>query len=245
MLTVSPAPKVWQLTRFSRFSCHLMEDGGDLTLIDTGLPGSAAGIVEQAEKIGRPIKRILITHGHNDHCGSLDRVRQRYPAAEVIASARTARLMAGDRTLIPEDEGRPLRGGFATSKTIPTHLVNDGECVGGFRAIFTPGHAPGHVSYFHENTGYLFTGDALHTAGGRLAVSGEFRLGFPFPYFATWDRHLALASAGRIRDLRPTALFPAHGPALIDPAHAIEEAIRHASEAFADHRPQGRARKAA
>lgn len=245
MTVTSPAPRVWQLTRLGLFSCHLVDDGGTLTLVDTGLPGSTAEIAAAAETAGLPIERILITHGHHDHCGSLDRVVARYPKAAVIASARTARLIGGDRSLVSEDGGRRLRGGFITCKTVPTHLVEDGERIGGFRAIFTPGHAPGHVSYVHEATGHLFTGDALHTAGGRLAVSGEFRLRFPFPYFATWDRALALASARRLREARPTALFPAHGPSLMNPAQALEEAIGHAAKAFADHRSPGRAREAA
>jgi glyoxylase-like metal-dependent hydrolase (beta-lactamase superfamily II) len=152
--------------------------------------------------------------------------------------------MSGNRSLIPEDGGRPLRGGFGTCKTKPTRLIEDGERIGGFVAIFTPGHAPGHVSYFHQDTGYLFTGDAVHTAGGRLAVSGELRWRFPFPYFATWDRELALASVRRLRSLNPRALLPAHGPALMNPAQALEEAIRHAEKAFADHSPKAGARKA-
>src|SRR5579883_2922450 len=137
MRTLSPAPNVWQLTRYGWFSCHLMQDGDGLTLVDTGLPGSAAGIAKIAEDIRVPINRILITHGHNDHVGSLDRIRDRYPEAEVIASKRTARLMSGDKSLIPEDGGRPLRGGFSSCKTKPTRLIEDGERIGGFVGIFT------------------------------------------------------------------------------------------------------------
>ncbi len=245
MRTSSPAPYVLQLTRFWLFSCHLFQDGDGLTLIDAGLPGSAAGIAKAAQNTGLFVKRILITHGHHDHCGSLDRFCRDHPGIEVVASTRTAQLMAGNRSSQPDDEGRPLRGGFITCKTKPSRLVEDGERVGGFRAIFSPGHAPGHVSYFHEETGYLFTGDALHTAGGRLAVSGEFRATFPFPYFATWDRAFALDSARSLRDLQPQALFPAHGSALMNPAQALEEAISHAEKAFANHSTPGRARQTA
>jgi glyoxylase-like metal-dependent hydrolase (beta-lactamase superfamily II) len=235
MRTHSPAPEVYQLTRFGAFSSHLLLDADGLTLIDTGLPGSADGIAHAARALGAPVARILITHAHHDHCGSLDRLRQEHPAVAVIASARTAELLAGDRTLRADEAGWKLRGGFMTCRTRPSRLVENGERIGGFRAIFTPGHAPGHVSYLHEKTGFLFTGDALHTAGGRLTVSGEFRLTFPFPYFATWSRPLALESARRLRDLKPTALFPAHGQALLDPAKALEEAIHHAEKSFGEH----------
>jgi hypothetical protein len=46
---LSPAPQVLQLTRFWQFSCHLLRDADGLTLIDTGLPGSATGIEKAAK----------------------------------------------------------------------------------------------------------------------------------------------------------------------------------------------------
>jgi glyoxylase-like metal-dependent hydrolase (beta-lactamase superfamily II) len=228
----TPAPDVVQLSRFGSFSCHLVKGSDGLTLIDTGLPGGSSGVLRAAAGLGLPIRRILITHGHNDHCGSLDGIAKRVGTIEVAASARTVQLLSGDRNLKPEDQRRRLRGGFSKCKTIPNAILAPNETVAGFKAVFTPGHSPDHVSYFHEETGYLFTGDALHTAGGRLAVSGEFRVTFPFLYFATWDRALALDSACRLRDLRPRALFPAHGPALINPAQALDEAIAYATRAF-------------
>jgi glyoxylase-like metal-dependent hydrolase (beta-lactamase superfamily II) len=245
MRTFSPAPNVLQVTRLSLFSCHLLQEADGLTLIDTGLPGGARSLARTVKSLGASVKHILITHAHQDHCGSLDGFREACPEAIVVASERTARLMTGDHALQPDDDGRPLRGGFITCKTKPSLLIEDNERVGGFRAVFTPGHAPGHVSYFHEETGYLFTGDALHTAGGRLAVSGEFRLSFPFPYFATWSRGLALESARRLRDLRPAGLFPAHGSAILNPECALEEAIHHAELAFGDDRAPAGTRKAA
>jgi glyoxylase-like metal-dependent hydrolase (beta-lactamase superfamily II) len=227
-----PAPRVLQLTRFHSFSCHLLEDDEGLTLIDTGLPGSAPGILRAVQASGRPLRRILLTHAHTDHCGSLDRLQSALGDVEIAASPRTALLLSGDRRPQPDDGGRSPRGQHATCVTKPSRLLGADERWAGFRAIATPGHAPGHVSYLHEETGYLFTGDAVHSAGGRLAVSGEFRPLFPFPYFATWDRPLALASAIGLRALRPTALFPAHGSFVPDPLPALDEAIAHATKAF-------------
>lgn len=232
MRVEKPAPRVTQFTRFGSFSCHLFEGDDGLILIDTGLAGSARSILCASRMLGAPIRTILITHGHNDHCGSLDALTRALPNIDVVASLRTAKLLAGDRTLQPDDRGRPLRGGFTTCRTKPNVIIRPNEVVAGFRAIFTPGHTPDHVSYFHEGTGYLFTGDALHTSGGRLAVSGEFRWRFPFPYFATWDRGSALESARLLRELRPSALFPAHSRALFAPSTALNEAIAYATKAF-------------
>lgn len=62
---------------------QVREDDG-LTLIDTMLRGSAGKIIAGAEVSGAPIVRILLTHAHADHIGSLDALRQRLPEAEVI-----------------------------------------------------------------------------------------------------------------------------------------------------------------
>lgn len=232
MKTVRPISNVVQLTRLKNFSCHLFEHDDNLTLIDTGFTGFATGILKAAQKLGKPIKRILITHAHGDHAGSLDAVTAELLNLEIIASARTAQFLSGDRSLPPDELGQKLRGGYQTCKTKPTHLIADGETIAGFRALFTPGHAPGHVSYFHELTGNLFCGDALISAAGGLHITGEFRWLFPFPYFSTANRAQALASAKLLRQLNAKAIHPAHGPAILNPSEDINEAVARAEKAL-------------
>lgn len=232
MRLAHPVKNVTQISRFGNFSCHLFEHDDGLTLIDTGFGGFGPGILKTAQDLGKPIKRILVTHGHTDHVGSLDAVIAALPNIEVVSSQRTARFLAGDRSLPPEEEGQKLKGGYTTCKTKPTHLVADGETVAGFRAIFTPGHAPGHVSFHHEASGNLFCGDALLSAAGGLHVTGEFRLLFPFSYFSTGNREQALASAKRLRELDAKAIHPAHGPAVLNPAQDLDKAIARAETAF-------------
>jgi glyoxylase-like metal-dependent hydrolase (beta-lactamase superfamily II) len=228
-------PGLWQVTRLVSFNCQLIAYKDGLTLVDTGLAGTAPAIAKAIREIGLPLRRILITHAHTDHVGSLDALAALFPSAEVAASARSARLMAGMRTLEPTDEGRPLKGGFKRTRTVPHRIVAEGDRIEGLRVIGAAGHAPDHVAYLFEPTGVLLAGDALHSAGGRLTVSGEFRPRFPFPFFSTWDKHLALATARRLADLRPAALAVGHGPVLLDPQSALENAIRHAERAFAKH----------
>lgn len=168
---------------------------------------------------------MLLTHAHADHVGSLDAIKEAFPDAEIVAGRRTARLLSGDRTLDPAEQGLALKGGFATTSTRPSIVVDaDGEYAG-FRAIDTPGHAVGHISWLQLDTGYLFAGDAFVSAGGGLHVTGVFRLGFPFPYFATASRTLAVESARRIAELGPTVILPVHGPAVSDPRKDITAAI--------------------
>lgn len=226
-------PNLLQIERRFPFSinAYLVREEDGLTLIDTGIGGTEGAILEAARQIGQPIRRVALTHAHGDHVGSLDALRATLPEAEVLISARDARLLAGDMTL---DEGEPvdkLRGGFVEVETRPNRLLKDGDRVGSLRVIAAPGHTPGHVAFFDERSGDLIAGDALVTAGG-LHVAGMLRPLFPISPFATYHRPLALASARKLRDLKPARLAVGHGPVLEAPAGAMERAIREAAHAF-------------
>src|SRR5919199_5137744 len=92
-----------QLTRLPHLfpvNCYLVREDDGLTLIDAALPGSAPAILAAAQALGAPIVRIVLTHAHGDHVGSLDALHAALPAAEVAISARDARPLAKD--LSPE-----------------------------------------------------------------------------------------------------------------------------------------------
>jgi glyoxylase-like metal-dependent hydrolase (beta-lactamase superfamily II) len=85
-------PEVNRITRLAMVNAYLVREDDGLTLIDTMLGGSAGTIIAGAEVSGAPIVRILLTHAHADHVGSLDALKERLPEAEVIISTRDARL---------------------------------------------------------------------------------------------------------------------------------------------------------
>lgn len=224
-----------QLTFFPRLfpvNCFLVEEQDDLTLVDAALPFSAKAIVQAAERIGKPIRRIVLTHAHDDHVGALDRLKQMLPEAEVAISARDARLLAGDVTLDPGEPPTPIRGGVPKAvRTRPDRLLADGERIGSLRAVAAPGHTPGLLAFLDERSGALLAGDAFQTRGG-IAVSGQRKVLFPFPAWATWHAETALASARRLQELRPSLLAVGHGMPLQRPAAAIDRAIREAEAAL-------------
>jgi glyoxylase-like metal-dependent hydrolase (beta-lactamase superfamily II) len=76
-------------------------------------------------------------------------------------------------------------------------LLAEGDLIGSLRAIDTPGHIPGHLSFLDERDGTLYAGDALICKGG-LSISGFAPWFFPFPNFGTWDKATALASAKKL-----------------------------------------------
>ena len=221
-----------QLDRFPRVfpaACYLVRDEGGFTLIDTGLPGGAAAILAAARAHGGEIGRIALTHAHLDHVGSLDALRDDLPDVEVAISARDARILAGDRSLLPGEPQDKLRGSFRTTTTRPTRLLAPGDRVGILEVVAVPGHTPGQVAFYDPRDGTLIAGDAFQTRGG-VAVAGVVRPLFPFPALATWHLPTALETAIELFKRQPTRLAVGHGPVLDQPtplmARAIEAARR-------------------
>jgi glyoxylase-like metal-dependent hydrolase (beta-lactamase superfamily II) len=83
-----------RICRLGLVNAYLVSEDDGLTLIDTMIGGSAGKIIGRAEASGAPIVRILLTHAHGDHVGSLDALKERLPGAEVIISTRDARFWA-------------------------------------------------------------------------------------------------------------------------------------------------------
>ena len=95
-------PSVESHTRVSRFgmvNVFLVQEDDGLTVIDTAITGSAKPILAAADRLSAPIARILLTHAHGDHVGSLDALAAKVPDAEVLISSRDAILLGKDKTL--------------------------------------------------------------------------------------------------------------------------------------------------
>lgn len=227
-----------QITRFPGIfpiSCYLVREHGGFTLVDTGMSGSAQAIMAIAAAQGAPIMRIALTHAHVDHAGSLDALHAALPAAEVSIGVREARLLAGERSLDPDEPQDKLRGGFLACATRPTRLLQPGERVGSLEVVAAPGHTPGQVAFLDTRDGTLIAGDAFQTQG-RLVVAGQLHWRFPVSPFATWHRPTALASAAALRALNPTRLAVGHGPVIEQPAAALDAAIEAARRKIARER---------
>jgi glyoxylase-like metal-dependent hydrolase (beta-lactamase superfamily II) len=222
-----------QFTRLGLFNCYLVRESDSFTLIDTTLAGGARRIIDAAHRIAmEPIERLLLTHAHSDHIGSLDALAATLGQPQVAIGAREARLLpkkpAQDRSLDPGEPQCKVKGGFPGAATAPTHLLNDRELYGSLRVIFTPGHTPGHMSYFDERNGTLYAGDALVTVGGDVHVSGFGPWFFPLPAIATWHRPTALASARKLLDLPIRVYAAGHGRLVEGGPNLLRDAIRRA-----------------
>lgn len=165
-------------------NAFLLQDDGELTLIDAGTGGSAARILAGAAVLGRTpagIKRILVTHLHADHTGGLAELKRQtgakvhmHPADAALIrqgiASRPARPAPGliKRIIVPLAMLRPAR-----VEPVETDIeLADGQdlsIAGGLCPVTTPGHAAGHVVFFWpQHGGVLIVGDAASNYRGKL-----------------------------------------------------------------------------
>jgi glyoxylase-like metal-dependent hydrolase (beta-lactamase superfamily II) len=215
MKATQVTPNSLQLTRLAFVNCYLVIESDGLTLIDTGLPGSHDDILGAAHNLGSPIRRILLTHAHMDHVGSVDALIEKLgtTTVELISNSRSLSLLQKppETSLQPSEPQTKIKGGVPGIKSRPTRLLTEGDLVGSLRVIETPGHIPGHLSFLDQRDGTLFTGDALICKGG-LSISGFAPWFFPFPNFGTWHKQTAVASAEKLLAYPIERFASGHGP---------------------------------
>ncbi|MFC0610662.1 MBL fold metallo-hydrolase [Scopulibacillus daqui] len=185
------------MTLTSDFTGHQMTihptlvwDEDHVILVDTGMPGMAEQIRTEMEKAGVPFDKlttVVLTHQDFDHIGGLpDIIQQSNNSIEVIAHEADKPYIEGEKLLMKMDRDRAEK--MAPPKAKVDKTVADQEELpycGGIRVIYTPGHTPGHISLYLENSKTLITGDAIVSENGRLIG--------PNPQF-TPDMALALQS---------------------------------------------------
>jgi glyoxylase-like metal-dependent hydrolase (beta-lactamase superfamily II) len=213
-----------RFTRLGFVNAWLVEEDDGLTLIDTTMKGAGKKILAAAEGLGTPIVRIVLTHAHGDHIGALDELAAALPDAEVISSARDARLLHKDMSLDPGEPERKLSGSYPGAKTAPTRTVGHGDRIGALEVVATPGHTPGHIALMDSRDRTLYCGDVYSTLGG-VASSAKANPRFPLVRMGTWSPEVDLESARILRALDPARLAPGHGKVVEAPGAAMDAAI--------------------
>lgn len=153
----------------------LLEDDDGWTLVDTGVSRSVPRIKEALSALGsgpEDLKRIFLTHQHDDHTGGLSDLVEWAPEAEVWASEYEAEVISGRRGYDPSSNAL-LRYVSRNAKppAVPVgKIVREGDSVSGFRIVSTPGHTLGHVSLLRDEDGLLFTADAFGCLPRKIRV---------------------------------------------------------------------------
>jgi glyoxylase-like metal-dependent hydrolase (beta-lactamase superfamily II) len=223
MRATTVTQNITQLTRIRFVNAYLVREDDGFTLIDTTTGGAADDLIAAAKDLGGELRRVAMTHGHGDHIGSADGLKERLgESVEILVPDTDARILAGEKVV----DGK-LPGSWPQVRTAPDTRLNAGDRVGNLEVVASPGHTPGHVAFLDTRDRTLIAGDVF-TSYGSLHVTSHFYLRFPFAAMATWDRAKDLESARSLRGLDPAILLVGHGPATREPAAAMDEAITQA-----------------
>jgi len=213
-----------QLTRYRFVNAYLVREDDGFTLVDTTLGGGADDLIAAAQAAGGEIRRIALTHGHGDHAGSVEALKQKLgPNVQVLLGDLDARILIGEKVV----DGK-LPGSWPKVQWAPDVRLAAGDRVGSLEVVASPGHTPGHMAFLDTRDRTLIAGDVF-TSYGQIAVTSSFYWRFPFATMATWDKPKDVESARALRALDPALLVVGHGPATASPADAMDKAIARAS----------------
>jgi glyoxylase-like metal-dependent hydrolase (beta-lactamase superfamily II) len=202
-------------------SPYILADADGLTVIDTGIPGGHKKILAYVTgplgKSARDVKRILLTHSDLDHVGGLPALQKATGARTYASKIEAQAIAAGKPSREVKERGWSMRRVMITlmrpfMKVAPfqvDEIIEDGQVLpvlGGLRVVGTPGHTPGHLSFFAPSMAVLFCGDSIISEKG-LQVSR--------PSF-TWDNALAAESARKQAALGARIVASGHGPVIND-----------------------------
>jgi glyoxylase-like metal-dependent hydrolase (beta-lactamase superfamily II) len=191
--------------------CHLLVDGDEAWMLDTGLVGEPALIRRRMRRLGlgpKSIRGILLTHGHLDHAGNLAWLKEwtgapvyGHPAEQLHVDGRYPYQGITRWCGRLEAMGR---WAFRYRTAVIDEFIGEGDelaCWGGLRVMCLPGHTEGHCGFYSARHDLLFSGD--------LFASYFFKTHLPPPILNT-QPELIPASLRRALELDPRWIIPNH-----------------------------------
>jgi hydroxyacylglutathione hydrolase len=198
------ADGLWQLTGspWQLINVYLLGD----VLVDAGTRWAFSRIWRQLP--GHPVRAVALTHCHPDHQGAAAALCNRLGVPLACHEADVA-AMEGRKPMQPDNWIIRLGVRVWAGPTHPVgRVLREGDEVGGFRVVHTPGHTPGHVLFFRDRD--------------RVAVVGDVVANFPLrglrepPWFFSADPAENRRSIRLLVGLRPSLVCFGHGAPLAD-----------------------------
>jgi glyoxylase-like metal-dependent hydrolase (beta-lactamase superfamily II) len=224
---VAVLPDVYCYTNKIVNLCFIGHPNGEFVLVDAGMPKSADEIMSAVrERFGENAcpKAIILTHGHFDHVGSIVELLENWNVP-VYAHKLEVPYLTGKENYPPGDP--TVDGGLVSemSPLFPNHgidisehirvLPDDGTIpnMPGWKWLHTPGHTPGHVSFFRESDRTLIVGDAFVTVKQESlykVIMQKKEISGPPKYYTT-DWNSAYESVKKLATLNPNLAVTGHG----------------------------------
>ncbi len=177
---------------------------GSVAIVDAASPydDERAALDEAVDALvaaGERVVELVLTHHHVDHVSGATHLARRLGVG-VAAHRETAARLKG--------------------RVDVTRLYDDGERLEygprGFRALFTPGHAPGHLCFVDEASNAVIAGDMVASTGTIIVEPDD-----------GGDMVQYLASLALLRALDARWLLPAHGPPIADANGKLDFYVEH------------------
>lgn len=166
-------------------------DDEHVVLVDAGISDSKSLIEAEMDKAGVPfdkIDTILVTHQDIDHICGINSIVDELGDVKVLAHSEEKSYIQGEKPILrfknsnikerikmlPEEEQRKVLDMVENTSVKVDGELSDGDKLdygGGIVVIHTPGHTPGHICLYHEESKSLVVGDALNIEGSELVVT--------------------------------------------------------------------------
>jgi glyoxylase-like metal-dependent hydrolase (beta-lactamase superfamily II) len=207
------AENVWHIPLVPRDAVNAYVLGD--VLVDAGMPMHGKKLPGKLG--GHTITAHTLTHAHPDHVGGSKNVVDALGVPFWAPEGDAAAVEAG---VAVQKDSKVKKLVELTAKFPPVPIarrLREGDEVAGFTVLDTPGHSPGHISFWRESDRTLICGDVWFHINF-LTLRPQLRAPFSVP---TVDPARNRRSMQRLIDLRPETVGFGHGPVMTGAAQQL------------------------
>ena len=219
---------------------HLIEDAGDVAIVDCAHNNSWPQVAAALAKIGRKpedVRWLLLTHVHLDHAGGAGLFMSKLPNAQLVVHERGARhmidpskLYAGVEVVYGKERAKQLYGDLLPIPESRILIGKHGDQIAlGQRTLEildTPGHARHHISIVDHAAKGIFSGDTFGLSYRELDVDGKAFI-FPTTTPVNFEPDAMHASIDLMRSFKPQGVYLTHYSQVTEVDKLADDLHRH------------------